>query len=65
MLKKTRWYVMECVDDSNIAPQVEEDIEEIRWMNQKEVFHALQNSYRSIRFVFEEYYKRKEKAGAR
>jgi 8-oxo-(d)GTP phosphatase len=62
MLKKTRWYLMESIDDSKIAPQVEEDIEEIRWMSQKEVFHALQNSYRSIRFVFEEYYKKKENA---
>lgn len=62
MLKKTRWYLMESIDDSRIAPQVEEDIEEIRWMSQKEVFHALQNSYRSIRFVFEEYYKKKENA---
>jgi ADP-ribose pyrophosphatase YjhB (NUDIX family) len=62
MLKKTRWYLMECVDDSTLSPQREEDIEDIRWMNQKEVYHALQNSYRSIRFVFEEYYKRKDRA---
>jgi ADP-ribose pyrophosphatase YjhB (NUDIX family) len=65
MLKKTRWYVMECIDDSKIKPQLEEDIEELRWMSQKEVFHALQNSYRSIRFVFEEYYKKKERPSIR
>jgi ADP-ribose pyrophosphatase YjhB (NUDIX family) len=56
MLKKTRWYSMEIVDDSKMRPAVEEDIEELRWMNQKEVYHALENSYNSIRFVFEEYY---------
>jgi len=61
MLKKTRWYEMDLVDDSRIKPSIEEDIEELRWMTQKEVYHALENSYRSIRFVFEEYYKKKEK----
>jgi len=56
MLKKTRWYRMELVDDSRMKPAVEEDIEELRWMNQKEIYHALENSYNSIRFVFEQYY---------
>ncbi|MBI1766745.1 MAG: NUDIX domain-containing protein [Bacteroidetes bacterium] len=57
MIKKTRWYVMDLVDDSRMKPALEEDIEELRWMTQKEVYHALENSYKSIRFVFEEYYK--------
>jgi 8-oxo-(d)GTP phosphatase len=63
MIKKTRWYEMDLVDDSRSRPSVEEDIEELRWMTQKEVYHALENSYRSIRFVFEEYY-RKEKVNS-
>ncbi len=57
MIKKTRWYVMDLVDESKIKPALEEDIEELRWMTQKEVYHALENSYKSIRYVFEEYYK--------
>jgi ADP-ribose pyrophosphatase YjhB (NUDIX family) len=57
MLKKTRWYVMDLVDDSRMKPSTEEDIEELRWMNPKEVYHALQHSYKSIHYVFEEYYK--------
>ena len=61
MLKKTRWYMMDITDDSKSKPCLEEDIEELRWMNQKEVYHALENSYNSIRFVFEEYYKQSEK----
>ena len=61
MLKKTRWYMMDLVDDSKSKPSLEEDIEELRWMTQKEVYHALENSYKSIRFVFEEYYKGAEK----
>jgi 8-oxo-(d)GTP phosphatase len=60
MLKKTRWYVMDLVDDSKMKPSLEEDIEELRWMTQKEVYHALENSYRSIRFVFERFYQEKE-----
>jgi ADP-ribose pyrophosphatase YjhB (NUDIX family) len=61
MLKKTRWYEMELLDDSKIKPSLEEDIEELRWMTQKEVYHALENSYKSIHFVFTEYYRSKEK----
>ena len=57
MLKKTKWYLMDCVDDSKMKPALEEDIEELRWMTQKEVYHALEHSYKSIQYVFEEYYK--------
>ncbi len=61
MLKKTRWFVMDLIDDSKSRPATEEDIEEIRWMTQKEIYHALENSYRSIHFVMEEYYAKSEK----
>ena len=64
MLKKTRWYVMDLIDDSKSKPSLEEDIEELRWMTQKEVYHALENSYKSIRFVFEEYYKMTERVSS-
>jgi 8-oxo-(d)GTP phosphatase len=56
MLKKTRWYVMDLVDDSKMKPSIEEDIEEVRWMSPKEVYHALEHSYESISYVFEQYY---------
>jgi ADP-ribose pyrophosphatase YjhB (NUDIX family) len=56
MLKKTRWYLMDVLDDSKMRPDFKEDIEELRWMNPKEVYHALQDSYKSINFVFEKYY---------
>lgn len=57
--KKTRWYVMDVIDDSKMAPSIEEDIEEVRWMNPKEVYHSLQNSYKSINYVFEKYHELK------
>jgi 8-oxo-dGTP pyrophosphatase MutT (NUDIX family) len=58
MLKQTKWYLMELTDDSKMKPSLEEDIEELRWMTRKEVYHALENSYKSIRFVFEEFYRK-------
>jgi len=57
ILKKTHWYRMECLDDVELRPQLEEDITEVQWMNQEEVMHALYNSYNSIREVMRAYYK--------
>lgn len=57
ILKKTTWYAMECLDDSSMMPQVEEDIEAVQWMNPREIRHCMYNSYPSIRHVFHEYYK--------
>ena len=61
ILKKTTWYVMDCVSDKKMTPQTEEDIEEVRWMNVKEVYVALQDTYRSIAHVFDRYEKMKSK----
>ena len=59
ILKKTYWFRMDCMDDSNLKPQEEENIEEVRWMTHGEVHVALYNSYPSIRQVFRKYYKKK------
>jgi len=60
MLKKTRWYLMDSVDDSKMKPDMAEDIEETRWMNPKEVYHALEHSYKPISYVFERFYEKTE-----
>jgi 8-oxo-(d)GTP phosphatase len=60
MIKKTRWYIMDVVDDTKMRPALAEDIEETRWMNGKEVYHALEHSYKSINYVFEQYYEMME-----
>jgi len=65
ILKKTTWYEMECVSDKKMSPQTEEDIEEVRWMNRKEVYVALQDTYRSIAHVFDRYNKMKSKVPAK
>lgn len=57
VLKKTSWYAMECLDDSKMSPQTEEDIDEVRWMDLREMREALYDSYRTIRFVVSEYHR--------
>ena len=57
ILKKTDWYEMSCIDDSGMKPQVVENIEEVCWMDIKEVNKALKNSYGSIEQVFNKYEK--------
>ena len=59
ILKKTSWYLMQCLDDSNMKPQIAENIDEIRWMTPREINQSLYNSYSSIRHVFRKYYKMK------
>jgi len=56
ILKKTNWYTMHCLDDSKMKPQVEENIEKLKWMSDREAYQALYNSYASIRQVFRSYY---------
>lgn len=56
ILKKTDWYLMSCLNDSNMSPQLEENIEEVRWMAKEEIEIALLNSYKSIEMVFEQLY---------
>ncbi|MCP9762610.1 NUDIX hydrolase [Lacihabitans soyangensis] len=51
VLKQTKWYAMKLISDKNMKPQIEEDIEELKWMNEEEVEQALKNSYNSIAHV--------------
>lgn len=55
-LKKTYWYRFECLDDSQMKPQLEESITDVRWMDEKGTRQAMVNSYRSIRHVVKKYY---------
>jgi ADP-ribose pyrophosphatase YjhB (NUDIX family) len=57
ILKKTDWFEMNCVNDSGMKPQVKEFIEEVKWMDKKEVKKSLGNSYKSIEQVFKKYFK--------
>lgn len=57
ILKKTVWYLMNCTDDSGLAPQEEEDILEVKWMDLEEAKMAIKSSYGSIQNVFNKYNK--------
>jgi len=57
ILKKTSWYEMSCLDDSSMKPQLKEFIEEVKWVDKKDVKKLLRNSYKSIEQVFNKYSK--------
>ena len=56
ILKQTKWYAMELVDDAKMKPQIEENIEKLEWMGKEKVKSAMINSYSSIRYVLKKYY---------
>jgi len=55
LLKKTSWYVMECLDDTLMKPQAEEFIEEVKFMTPEEVEEILPQAYASIALVIRHY----------
>lgn len=57
ILKKTHWYSMKCIDDRKMAPQKEEGIKKVEWMDMDQIRIALHDSYRSIRYVMQQYIK--------
>ena len=57
ILKKTAWYAMSCEDDSEMKPQITEDIQAVEWKNTEALREALFNTYPSIRYVIQRYQK--------
>ncbi len=58
MLKRTKWFRMTLLDESQMQPQAEEGIEELRWLDYDTVQQALTNSFSSIRYVIDQTYQR-------
>lgn len=54
-LKKINWYTMSCLSDKNMQPQLEEDIQEVKWADRKEALKLVGKSYKSISAVYEYY----------
>lgn len=54
-LKKINWYRMLCSNDKNMQPQLEEDIQEVKWIDKKEAEKLLKKSYKSISAVYDIY----------
>jgi 8-oxo-dGTP pyrophosphatase MutT (NUDIX family) len=48
VLKETHWYEMTCADNCPLVPQTEEGITDVRWLDEKEVESALENTFLSV-----------------
>ena len=46
--KETHWFKMHAPDAQQLVPQTEEDIEEIEWVDKKDIAEKLNNSYPNI-----------------
>jgi ADP-ribose pyrophosphatase YjhB (NUDIX family) len=55
ILKKTAWYSMLCEDDSEMKPQITEDIQAVVWKDPDQLREALFSTYPSIRYVINKY----------
>lgn len=53
ILKRTKWYLFDSVDDSKMSPQAEEQIEKLDWYEPADVKSLLIKSYSSIRYVID------------
>ena len=53
MLKDTYWYEMKYTGNSTLKPQLEEDIQKCEWVPAGKLAEYLQDTYPSIRKVFE------------
>jgi 8-oxo-dGTP pyrophosphatase MutT (NUDIX family) len=49
VLKETQWFLMHYSGSEIPAPQVEEDIEEVRWISASEMEEVMGNTYSSLR----------------
>lgn len=55
ILKETTWYIMDCIDDTHMAPQKEEAIERVAWINIDQLQDILKNTYTSIQLLLQAY----------
>lgn len=55
VLKKTKWYLMKEIGESNLSAQTEENIEKVEWQTAQQMNKSLTNTYSSIRYVIQNY----------
>lgn len=55
MLKESHWYIMAVNGKQDLVPQVEEDIHEIKWVNNSELPTYLENTFPSVADVLKLY----------
>ena len=54
--KETYWYAMKVEGEQNLVAQIEEDIEDIKWVKESELPLYLSNTYNNIIDIIEKYY---------
>jgi len=55
-MKMTHWFRMKSSDKHPLTPQLDEGITEVGWYSMKQIQRNLENSYRSVRWVLEEFF---------
>ena len=53
-LKKTHWFLMHTHYKGALAPQLEENIQEARWVTQEEMTGLMDNAYENIKLLVED-----------
>ncbi|HEY0031530.1 MAG TPA: NUDIX domain-containing protein [Bacteroidia bacterium] len=51
VLKRTFWFEMDCDDSSQLVPQTEEGITEVKWLSKNELKKVYANTYESVKEV--------------
>ena len=59
IIKQTSWYDMHTSFNQATVPQTEEGIEQVEWVEKKEVNSRLNNSYAMLSFLIGEWNKKK------
>ncbi len=52
-LKKTHWYLMKSSSNSNLTPQIEENITRAEWKIKEEIPQLLEKAYKNIKLIFD------------
>lgn len=55
VFKKTSWFEMSYSGNEDLIPQLEEQIEEVRWFKQKELETVYENTYTNMRQLVQSY----------
>ncbi len=57
ILKKTHWFTMTSPENEKLIPQLEENIEEARWMSEEKIYKKVfPKTYSAIREVLQKYF---------
>ena len=57
ILKKTHWFIMSATENEELVPQIEEDIEEVKWMDKEKIYKKVfPKTYASIEEVLMNYF---------